>query len=245
MAIPNTPSLLETRNPLLLQSASSLDCALAQFNKLATSAERNGISQVVPKETSIAEWLLGPVSDATYQSYPSYTVSNSNPESPIFDWAPSPALPPLTWNMPTEVMDLTSTEPEVVQGLTTPTATTTTTTNKGIVTSSASPSSPSRPTKRSRPADEEECSEELLARRAKNTDAARRSRLKKVIRLEGLETKVSGLESTNQTLSTKVAVLEAERNSHLVKEAEQMARIAQLEAKLIEAQLAFTLRRVQ
>lgn len=86
---------------------------------------------------------------------------------------------------------------------------------------------------------------ELLARRAKNTDAARRSRLKKVVRLECLETKVSGLESTNQTLSTKVAVLETERNSHLVKEAEQMARIAQLEAKLIETQLAFALRRVQ
>ncbi|KAF8942866.1 hypothetical protein BGZ47_006060 [Haplosporangium gracile] len=245
MAIPNTPSLLETRNPLLLQSANSLDCALAQFNKLSTSVERNGTSQVVPKETSIAEWLLGPVSDATYQLYPSYTVSSSDPESPIFGWAPSPALSPLTWNMPTEVMDLTSIRPEVVQGLTTPTAITTTTTNKRTVTSPALPSSPSRSTKRSCPADEEECSEELLARRAKNTDAARRSRLKKVVRLEGLETKVSGLESTNQTLSTKVAVLEAERNSHLVKEAEQMARIAQLEAKLIEAKLAFTLRRVQ
>lgn len=200
-------------------------------NKLATTVERNGTSQVVPKETSIAEWLLGPVSDVTYQPYPSYTVSNNDPESPIFGWAPSPVLPPIAWNMPTEVMDLTGVEPEVEQGFTTNKRTTV--------------ASPARSTKRSRPSDEEECSEELLARRAKNTDAARRSRMKKVVRLEGLETKVSGLESTNQTLSTKVAVLEAERNSHLVKEAEQMARIAQLEAKLIEAQLAFTLRRVQ
>ncbi|KAF9137977.1 hypothetical protein BGX30_009733 [Mortierella sp. GBA39] len=239
MAIPNTPSLLETRNPLLLQSASSLDCALAQFTKLATTVERNGTSQVVPKETSIAEWLLGPVSDVTYQPYPSYTVSNSDPESPIFGWAPSPVLPHLTWNMPTEVMDLTSIEPEVEQGFTTPT----TTNNKRTTVASAA--SPARSTKRSRSVDEEECSEELLARRAKNTDAARRSRQKKVVRLEGLETKVFGLESTNQTLSTKVAVLESERNSHLVKEAEQMARIAQLEAKLIETQLAFALRRVQ
>ncbi|KAG0271154.1 hypothetical protein BGZ95_001090 [Linnemannia exigua] len=236
MAIPNTPSLLETRNPLLLQSANSLDCALAQFNKLTTSIERNGASQVVPKETSIAEWLLGPVSEMTYQSYPSYTVSNNEPESPIFGWATSPALSPLGWNIPSEVMDLTSPEPEIEQGST---ATTTTANNK------RRSSSPSQSTKRPRTAGEEECSEELLARRAKNTDAARRSRLKKVVKLEGLETKVSGLESTNQTLSTKVAVLEAERNSHLVKEAEQMARIAQLEAKLIETQLAFALRRVQ
>ncbi|KAF9905886.1 hypothetical protein EC991_001211 [Linnemannia zychae] len=235
MAIPNTPTLLESRNPLLLQSANSLDCALAQFNKLATSAERNATSQVVPKETSIAEWLLGPMVDATYQSYPSYSVSSNEPESPIFDWAPSPALSPLAWNMPSEVMDLTSPEPEAeLRG-----AATSTTANK------RSSVSPSRSAKRPRPADEEECSEELLARRAKNTDAARRSRLKKVVRLEGLETKVAGLESTNQTLSTKVAVLEAERNGHLVKEAEQMARIAQLEAKLIETQLAFALRRVQ
>ncbi|KAF9541574.1 hypothetical protein EC957_002941 [Mortierella hygrophila] len=239
MAIPNTPSLLETRNPLLLQSANSLDCALAQFTKLATTVERNGTPQVVPKETSIAEWLLGPVTDVTYQPYPSYTVSNSDPESPIFGWAPSPVLPPLSWNMATEVMDLTSIEPEVEQGFTTPT----TTNNKR--TTVASTASPARSAKRSRSVDEEECSEELLARRAKNTDAARRSRQKKVVRLEGLETKVFGLESTNQTLSTKVAVLESERNSHLVKEAEQMARIAQLEAKLIETQLAFALRRVQ
>ncbi|KAG0289622.1 hypothetical protein BGZ96_006863 [Linnemannia gamsii] len=237
MAIPNTPSLLETRNPLLLQSANSLDCALAQFNKLATSVERNGTSQVVPKETSIAEWLLGPVSDVTYQSYPSYTVANNGPESPMFGWAPSPALPPLAWNMSTEVMDLTSIELVAEQGFIGAT-----TTDK---TTATTPSSPARSTKRSRPAEEEECSEELLARRAKNTDAARRSRLKKVVKLECLETKVSGLESNNQTLSTKVAVLETERNSHLVKEAEQMARIAQLEAKLIETQLAFALRRVQ
>ncbi|KAG0371651.1 hypothetical protein BGX24_001386 [Mortierella sp. AD032] len=236
MVIPNTPSLLETRNPLLLQSANSLDCALAQFNKLTTSIERNGTSQVVPKETSIAEWLLGPVSEVTYQSYPSYTVSTSEPESPIFGWASSPALSTLGWNMPSEVLDLTSPEPELEHGST---ATAATTSNK------RRSSSPSSSSKRPRPAGEEECSDELLARRAKNTDAARRSRLKKMVRMEGLETKVSGLESTNQTLSTKVAVLETERNGHLVKEAEQMARIAQLEAKLIETQLAFALRRIQ
>ncbi|KAF9090195.1 hypothetical protein BGX29_009256 [Mortierella sp. GBA35] len=237
MAIPNTPSLLEIRNPLLLQSANSLDSALAQFNKLAASVERNGTSQVVPKETSIAEWLLGPVPDATYQPYASYAVSNGEPESPLFEWATSPVLPPLAWSMPSEVMDLTGSEPEAEQG---------TTPRSSSRTSNTAATSPSRTAKRPRPAEEEEeCSEELLARRAKNTDAARRSRLKKVVRLEGLETKVAGLESTNQTLSTKVAVLETERNSHLVKEAEQMARIAQLEAKLIEAQLTFALRRVQ
>ncbi|CAO3565999.1 unnamed protein product [Mortierella alpina] len=82
--------------------------------------------------------------------------------------------------------------------------------------------------------------DEIVAKRAKNTDAARRSRLKKLIKLEGLEAKVADLESANNRLTMKVAVLETEKNGHLVKEAEQSARIAQLEAKLAEAHAALT-----
>ncbi|KAF9965051.1 helicase [Mortierella alpina] len=74
-------------------------------------------------------------------------------------------------------------------------------------------------------------SEEILAKRAKNTDAARRSRLKKTVKLESLEVKVSDLEATNTRLNMRIAVLETERTGFLVKEAEQNARIAQLEAK--------------
>lgn len=84
--------------------------------------------------------------------------------------------------------------------------------------------------------------DEIVAKRAKNTDAARRSRLKKLIKLEGLEAKVADLESANNRLTMKVAVLETEKNGHLVKEAEQSARIAQLEAKLAEAHAALTSR---
>ncbi|KAF9573886.1 hypothetical protein EC968_007844 [Mortierella alpina] len=86
----------------------------------------------------------------------------------------------------------------------------------------------------------EEEMDEIVAKRAKNTDAARRSRLKKLIKLEGLEAKVADLESANNRLTMKVAVLETEKNGHLVKEAEQSARIAQLEAKLAEAHAALT-----
>jgi predicted XRE-type DNA-binding protein len=86
----------------------------------------------------------------------------------------------------------------------------------------------------------EDESEEVILKRAKNTDAARRSRLKKLLRLESLENKVSDLESTNNRLTMKVAILETEKNGHLVREAEQSARIAQLEAKLAEAHAALT-----
>ncbi|KAF9585984.1 hypothetical protein BGW38_010676 [Lunasporangiospora selenospora] len=84
--------------------------------------------------------------------------------------------------------------------------------------------------------------DEVVAKRAKNTDAARRSRLKKLLRLEGLEAKVSELEVSNNKLTMKVAILETEKNGHLVKEAEQSTRIAQLEAKLAEAHAALTSR---
>ncbi|KAF8930079.1 hypothetical protein EDD21DRAFT_412603 [Dissophora ornata] len=88
----------------------------------------------------------------------------------------------------------------------------------------------------------EEDVDEIVAKRAKNTDAARRSRLKKLVRLETLETKVTELESTNNRLNMKVAILETEKTGHLVKEAEQSTRIAQLEAKLAEAHAALTSR---
>ncbi|KAG9323937.1 hypothetical protein KVV02_004354 [Mortierella alpina] len=93
-----------------------------------------------------------------------------------------------------------------------------------------------------RAASPEDEMDEIVAKRAKNTDAARRSRLKKLIKLEGLEAKVADLESANNGLTMKVAVLETEKNGHLVKEAEQSARIAQLEAKLAEAHAALTSR---
>lgn len=102
----------------------------------------------------------------------------------------------------------------------------------------ASSSSPSK--KRASSPDDEP--EEVILKRAKNTDAARRSRMKKLLRLESLENKVSDLESTNNRLTMKVAILETEKNGHLVREAEQATRIAQLEAKLAEAHAALTSR---
>ncbi|KAF9433504.1 hypothetical protein BGZ76_009341 [Entomortierella beljakovae] len=88
----------------------------------------------------------------------------------------------------------------------------------------------------------EEEAEEIVAKRAKNTDAARRSRMKKLIKLEGLELKVSDLESANSALNMKIAILETEKNGFIAKDAEQTARIAQLEAQLAEAHAALTSR---
>lgn len=86
----------------------------------------------------------------------------------------------------------------------------------------------------------EEEQDEIVAKRAKNTDAARRSRMKKLIRLEGLEAKVSDLEAAHTKMTLKVAILETEKSNFISKEAEQNIRIAQLEAKLAEAHAALT-----
>ncbi|KAI1296076.1 hypothetical protein EDD11_007595 [Mortierella claussenii] len=88
----------------------------------------------------------------------------------------------------------------------------------------------------------EQEAEEIIAKRAKNTDAARRSRLKKLIKLEGLELKISDLEAANSSLTMKIAILETEKSGFLAKDAEQAARIAQLEAQLAEAHAALTSR---
>ncbi|KAF9126755.1 hypothetical protein BGX30_015096 [Mortierella sp. GBA39] len=98
----------------------------------------------------------------------------------------------------------------------------------------SAPVAPKPKSKKRRLTPEEEAAE-VVAKRAKNTDAARRSRMKKLIKLEGLEAKAFDLESANSDLNMRIAILETEKSGFLAKEAEQAARIAQLEAQLAEA----------
>ncbi|KAI8143811.1 hypothetical protein BJV82DRAFT_609533 [Fennellomyces sp. T-0311] len=77
--------------------------------------------------------------------------------------------------------------------------------------------------------------DEAAIKRQKNTDAARRSRLRKVMKMEGLEKRVAELEKTNTTLLLRAAVLESEKTSLLAKEASYEQRIKSLEAQLAQA----------
>ncbi|CAG8533309.1 2363_t:CDS:2, partial [Acaulospora colombiana] len=63
--------------------------------------------------------------------------------------------------------------------------------------------------------------EELAIKRAKNTDAARRSRLRKVMKMESLEKQVSELKDDNNELQTRIAVLESEKKGLEEKNAEK------------------------
>ncbi|KAI8340306.1 hypothetical protein BC941DRAFT_393399 [Chlamydoabsidia padenii] len=74
----------------------------------------------------------------------------------------------------------------------------------------------------------------LTLKRLKNTDAARRSRLRKMMKMEGLEARVTELEKYNEQLRLKVSLAETERNTAQDKESKQRERVAALEAELAE-----------
>ncbi|KAI7867086.1 uncharacterized protein EV154DRAFT_532235 [Mucor mucedo] len=83
-------------------------------------------------------------------------------------------------------------------------------------------------------------SDEVSQKRQKNTDAARRSRLKKIVKMETLEKQVHQLESDNSRLTTRVAVLESEKVALHAKDVGLEDRIRVLEAQLAEAHRALT-----
>lgn len=82
--------------------------------------------------------------------------------------------------------------------------------------------------------------DEIALKRQKNTDAARRSRLKKLVKMEHLEQHVSELESDNHRLNTRIAVLESEKSGLESKDISLEDRIRVLEAQLSEAHKALT-----
>ncbi|KAL1925767.1 uncharacterized protein VTP21DRAFT_650 [Calcarisporiella thermophila] len=84
--------------------------------------------------------------------------------------------------------------------------------------------------------------EELALKRQKNTDAARRSRMRKLHRMETLEKRVAELEAENARLQVKTAVLESEKTSSELRDKEHMQRIKKLEEQLSEAHRALTAR---
>ncbi|CAG8831372.1 18125_t:CDS:1, partial [Racocetra persica] len=83
--------------------------------------------------------------------------------------------------------------------------------------------------------DSKTINEELAIKRAKNTDAARRSRLRKVLKMESLEMQVNELKIENKNFQTRVAVLESEKKGLKEKNIEKDNRIRLLEKQLAES----------
>ncbi|KAI1314352.1 hypothetical protein EDD11_002253 [Mortierella claussenii] len=74
--------------------------------------------------------------------------------------------------------------------------------------------------------------DEVALKRAKNTDAARRSRHKKLIRMESLEQRVAELEVENSMFESKLNEVELERSLLADKDQMQQTRIQELELML-------------
>lgn len=76
---------------------------------------------------------------------------------------------------------------------------------------------------------------DLIVKRQRNTDAARRSRLRKAIKMETLEKQVETLKTDNERLRVRVAVLESEVCHATEKEQRNRQRVLELEAQLANA----------
>ncbi|KAG2208801.1 hypothetical protein INT46_003009 [Mucor plumbeus] len=96
--------------------------------------------------------------------------------------------------------------------------------------------------KRSDDAADLDSTDDAAVKRQKNTDAARRSRLRKVQKMETLETRVSELEKINAGLLMRVAVLDSEKTNLKAKESSYEDRIRVLEGQLAEAHKALSSR---
>jgi hypothetical protein len=111
------------------------------------------------------------------------------------------------------------------------------------VTSASTPTFSTKTKKRPAPSsNEEDPLDDAAVKRQKNTDAARRSRLRKVQKMETLETRVGELEKMNAGLLMRVAVLDSEKTNLKAKESSYEARIKVLEEQLAEAHKALATR---
>lgn len=73
---------------------------------------------------------------------------------------------------------------------------------------------------------------DVIIKRQRNTDAARRSRLRKAIKMEALEKKVRELKTENEELRIRAAVLESKVHHISEKEQRNRQRVLELEAQL-------------
>ncbi|KAJ1561086.1 hypothetical protein HK096_006067 [Nowakowskiella sp. JEL0078] len=77
--------------------------------------------------------------------------------------------------------------------------------------------------------------DDVTIKRRRNTEAARRSRQRKLEKMESLEVRVKELEAENSTLSVRAAVLENQKIAWMAKEQELLERTKRLEEQLLES----------
>lgn len=167
---------------------------------------------------------------------------NKKTESATSSVAATPVAP-----MSSLFADISESLPAALAALASVAAPTTTTTPKNnnvspAVVSASTPAFSASPSRTRKRAEDIDPTDEAAVKRQKNTDAARRSRLRKVQKMESLETRVSELERINGGLIMRVAVLDSEKNNLKAKESSYENRIRVLEEQLAEAHKALSSR---
>jgi hypothetical protein len=92
---------------------------------------------------------------------------------------------------------------------------------------------------RSESIDEEQPHDMVALKRQRNTDAARRSRQRKAMKMDTLEKRVMDLEAENERLRLRAAVAESERANVEAKEKRSRVRILELERQLADTHRAY------
>ncbi|KAG9296408.1 hypothetical protein G9A89_015000 [Geosiphon pyriformis] len=167
-----------------------------------------------PKSIPTASTDVSAASNST--SYSAITISNTNRK---YTTCPSNITPYATSITPSTSIPYSAASPAI----------------SDVSTTSTGSGASRNPRKRRSSEISRDSNEEIVLKRAKNTDAARRSRQRKVVRMENLEKEVNQLKAANAGLQTRVAVLESEKQGLEEKNAEREVRIRQLELQLSEA----------
>ncbi|KAF9172482.1 hypothetical protein BGX21_003210 [Mortierella sp. AD011] len=233
--LPLTPEAVQQAAAALnIPWSKSLETAVLAQSLLASipMALQMPVRPVVPTLTPVVSATQTPASPSPVLS-PKQSERDMSPVSPVASECAPSATPsvPSTPRMSLSILSSTQTP---VPG----TSSVKATTYKSAYRSASLPRSS---LKRDRAYDEppsvldgKDLSEmdEVALKRAKNTDAARRSRHKKLVKMEGLEQRVAELEIENSMFETKLNEVELERSLLADKDQMQQARIQELEKML-------------
>jgi len=216
----------------------SIEPALAFFPDLTSDASVAATARRSLMQMSIAPSVTIPVDD----SAPLTTIPGNSSLSPALNipWNTEATSSSLTDDL--DILQNTSSSSPLLSGYSgNNTANNSPKSSSTVLSSPSTPSlnkSNSRNRKRSNAdvdKDPQIVADELALKRAKNTDAARRSRLRRVMKMESLEKQVNELKSENNDLQTRIAVLESEKKGLEDKNKEKESRVHLLELQLAEA----------
>ncbi|KAJ8664143.1 hypothetical protein O0I10_000422 [Lichtheimia ornata] len=187
----------------------------------------------------VASGLLQPSEQDTSKSDSSNIVVKAEPEEIHHSTSNNNNVPmPLTAIFKAFATLTALQQPSSMQAL----SAATTTTSSSITDNTKTTTSCMRNKRSSSSTSSLDSKDEIALKRQRNTDAARRSRLRKVQKMEGLERRVKELQTLNEQLQLKLAVLESERDAAKRKQDKYEKRVHELETQLAEAHEALVRR---